>query len=316
MTTAQQETTSSSERPAAVYRLWAADGALLYIGSSYTPEERAKAHSHTVWGHLVARRTDEWHPSRWRAYDEGAQAIAAEDPTHNVVGTPRHTGPAERGRVQREASEARWSVALAAIRTVASEGEARNAGGWAEVEYLEASGLMPGLAAKWRHAMEHGGTYNSRNMSLPRAVNGRLTWEMSMGEILAARRAEHLTDWGGSLPNPDRTERLGLRQPSPLDGPLTARRGGRRFSGRCPGACPGGAADAGGMSGLRLVVVSAPLPSGGRRVRAGGEILGLAFGARDVEEFLRRAGLEDVDVETSELIEWQGGGPDVWAPGP
>lgn len=51
-------------------------------------------------------------------------------------------------------------------------------------------------------------------------------------------------------------------------------------------------------------------------MRAGGEILGLAFGARDVEEFLRRAGLEDVDVETSELIEWQGGGPDVWAPGP
>ncbi|MFF4825174.1 hypothetical protein ACFY20_19470 [Streptomyces sp. NPDC001312] len=70
------------------------------------------------------------------------------------------------------------------------------------------------------------------------------------------------------------------------------------------------------MSGLGLVVVSAPLPSGGRRVRAAGEILGLAFGARDVEEFLRRAGLEDVDIETSELIEWQGGGPDVWAPGP
>ncbi|MEV5007286.1 hypothetical protein [Streptomyces sp. NPDC055692] len=70
------------------------------------------------------------------------------------------------------------------------------------------------------------------------------------------------------------------------------------------------------MSGLRLVVVSTPLPSGGRRVRAGREILGLAFGARDVEEFLRRAGLEDVDVETSELIEWQGGGPDVWPPGP
>ncbi|MFJ6561964.1 GIY-YIG nuclease family protein [Streptomyces sp. NPDC091412] len=148
MTTAQQETTSSSERPAAVYRLWAADGTLLYIGSSYTPEERSKAHSHTVWGHLVARRTDEWHPSRWRAYDEEARAIAAEDPAHNVVGTPRHTGPTERGRVQREASEARWSVALAAIRAGASEGEARNAGGWAEVEYLEASGLTQGLAAR------------------------------------------------------------------------------------------------------------------------------------------------------------------------
>lgn len=203
------ETTPTS-RPAAVYRLWAEDGTLLYIGSSYTPEERAKAHSHTTWGHLVVRRTDEWHSSRWRAYDEEARAIAAEDPVHNVVGTPRHTGPAVRGKVQREASSARWAVALAAIRAGATVAEAREAGGWAEVEYLEASGIMPGLAAKWRHAMNNGGTYNSRNMSLPRSVNGRLTWEMSMGELSEARRAGLLPDEGDSLPNPERAARLGL----------------------------------------------------------------------------------------------------------
>ncbi|MET8900943.1 MULTISPECIES: hypothetical protein [unclassified Streptomyces] len=63
----------------------------------------------------------------------------------------------------------------------------------------------------------------------------------------------------------------------------------------------------------RPVVVGRPSPSGGRRVRADGEILGLAYGVRDVEEFLRRAGLEDVDVETSDLIEWRGGGPEVWS---
>jgi len=68
------------------------------------------------------------------------------------------------------------------------------------------------------------------------------------------------------------------------------------------------------MSGQRPVVVSAPSPSGGRRVRVDGEILGLAYGLRDVEEFLRRAGLEDVDVSTSPLIEWRGGGPEVWGP--
>lgn len=68
-----------------------------------------------------------------------------------------------------------------------------------------------------------------------------------------------------------------------------------------------------GMSGPRPVVVSAPSPSGGRRVRVDGEILGLAYGLRDVEEFLRRAGLEDVDVAESPLIEWRGGGPEVWA---
>jgi hypothetical protein len=66
------------------------------------------------------------------------------------------------------------------------------------------------------------------------------------------------------------------------------------------------------MSGRRPVVVSAPSSSGGRRVRVDGEILGLAYGLRDVEEFLRRAGLEDVDAAVSPLIEWQGGGPEVW----
>ncbi|MDX3345956.1 hypothetical protein PV387_36345 [Streptomyces sp. ME02-6987-2C] len=66
------------------------------------------------------------------------------------------------------------------------------------------------------------------------------------------------------------------------------------------------------MSGRRPIVVGRPSPSGGRRVRADGEILGLAYGPRDVAEFLRRAGLEDIDVETSDLIEWRGGGPDVW----
>ncbi|WP_405674847.1 hypothetical protein OG292_03120 [Streptomyces sp. NBC_01511] len=63
------------------------------------------------------------------------------------------------------------------------------------------------------------------------------------------------------------------------------------------------------------VVVYPPSPTGGRRVRARGEILGLAHGVADVVEFLRRAGLDEVDeltVETTGLIEWRGGGPDVW----
>lgn len=63
------------------------------------------------------------------------------------------------------------------------------------------------------------------------------------------------------------------------------------------------------------VIVYPPSPTGGRRVRIDGEILGLAHGLRDVAEFLRRAGLDDVDetdVETSALIDWRGGGPDVW----
>jgi len=65
------------------------------------------------------------------------------------------------------------------------------------------------------------------------------------------------------------------------------------------------------------VIVAPPSPSGGRRVRVDGEILGLAHSRSDLVELLRRAGLEDIDetdVVRSRLIEWRGGGPDVWNP--
>ncbi|GAA2299467.1 hypothetical protein OKJ48_21745 [Streptomyces kunmingensis] len=62
------------------------------------------------------------------------------------------------------------------------------------------------------------------------------------------------------------------------------------------------------------IIVYQPSPSGGRRVRVAGEILGLAHDLRDVAEFLRHAGLEmdETDVESSPLIEWRGGGPGTW----
>ncbi|SMF64609.1 hypothetical protein [Streptomyces sp. Amel2xC10] len=67
------------------------------------------------------------------------------------------------------------------------------------------------------------------------------------------------------------------------------------------------------------VIVYPPDEDGGRRVRAGGEILGRAYSLRDVAEFLRRAGIDDADevwVETSELIEWRGSGPQAWCERP
>ncbi|MFC7791342.1 GIY-YIG nuclease family protein [Streptomyces cinereoruber] len=194
------------ERPAAVYRLWAEDGTLLYIGSAYNPEERAKAHRHKEWGHLVARQADDWHATREHAYDAEIRAIVREKPAHNLVGTPRHTGPAVRGQAQREAADARWRVAIAALRDGASEEDARQAGGWAEVEYLEASGVMPTHAAKLRALMSTGGTPDSKNMSLPGYYNGKLTWEMGLGEF---RQAYAAGVRGDMYPPPQRMHLLG-----------------------------------------------------------------------------------------------------------
>lgn len=69
------------------------------------------------------------------------------------------------------------------------------------------------------------------------------------------------------------------------------------------------------MASARPVVVYPPDEDGGRRVRVRGEIAGRAFNLRDLVEFLRRAGIEDVDevwVRRSGLIEWRGGGFEVW----
>ncbi|MGY3199788.1 hypothetical protein [Streptomyces sp. TE5632] len=78
---------STEERPAAVYRLWAADGTLLYVGSAYDPEERCKRHRDKPWWPLVARRTDDWRPSRAHAYHAEMAAIEDEAPAHNVMGS-------------------------------------------------------------------------------------------------------------------------------------------------------------------------------------------------------------------------------------
>jgi hypothetical protein len=70
-----------------------------------------------------------------------------------------------------------------------------------------------------------------------------------------------------------------------------------------------------GMSGPIRVIVHPPSPTGGRRVRVDGELLGLAHNVADVAEFLRRAGLEvdPADVAESPWIDWRGVGPDRWA---
>jgi predicted DNA-binding transcriptional regulator AlpA len=92
---------TQSERQAAVYRLYAADGSLLYIGSSYNPERRYRDHYSKPWWPLVARRVEEWHPSKDDAYAAEMKAIAAEGPAHNHMGTPQYVPPSEKAAAQR-----------------------------------------------------------------------------------------------------------------------------------------------------------------------------------------------------------------------
>lgn len=57
------------------------------------------------------------------------------------------------------------------------------------------------------------------------------------------------------------------------------------------------------------IVVHPPLGTGGRRVTARGQILGLAHSDQDVVEFLRRAGLEGAEglLDDPAWVKWRGG---------
>ncbi|MFF3891363.1 hypothetical protein [Streptomyces sp. NPDC001914] len=63
------------------------------------------------------------------------------------------------------------------------------------------------------------------------------------------------------------------------------------------------------------IIVYPPDEGGARHVRADGTILGLAYSVRDIAALLQTAGLQDfneMDVVRTEMIEWRGGGPEVW----
>ncbi len=95
--------TTEAPRPAAVYRLYDAEGALLYIGSSSNPKRRYRDHSRTSWWPCVARREEEWYPSRAAAYKAEDALIKSVSPKFNSVGTPSHA-------VRCRAAYADWRV--------------------------------------------------------------------------------------------------------------------------------------------------------------------------------------------------------------
>ncbi|MFE5514481.1 hypothetical protein ACFQ9J_28500 [Streptomyces sp. NPDC056529] len=157
------------QEPAAVYRLWDAEGNLLYIGSAYEPDVRYREHQKKPWWPEVAQRTEEWHPNRGRAYVEEMKAIASEPSKYNEMGTPGYRTPqTEAIRLRKLLAPLRQRLLTEAeaigYRTAAEQREqgvpgteASRAGVLATIEFMEATGLFRDAVKLRRRRLEtHG----------------------------------------------------------------------------------------------------------------------------------------------------------------
>lgn len=73
----------------ALYRLFNADGQLLYVGISSDPPTRYVNHAYEkLWWHEVATTTEEWIETRAEALREETRAIKTELPCYNRLGHP------------------------------------------------------------------------------------------------------------------------------------------------------------------------------------------------------------------------------------
>ncbi|MEU3282892.1 type II toxin-antitoxin system Phd/YefM family antitoxin [Streptomyces antibioticus] len=74
----------------ALYRLFDANGALLYVGISTQPDTRWTQHaSDKPWWPLVQCRKVEWHPDRTAAEAAEREAVRTEEPLYNTAGAGR-----------------------------------------------------------------------------------------------------------------------------------------------------------------------------------------------------------------------------------
>ncbi|MEU8136504.1 isochorismatase family protein [Streptodolium elevatio] len=71
----------------AVYRLYDAEGGLLYVGMTANPEQRFDEHSrYKFWWHLIAKTDLRWFDSRSEAAAVEAEAIRSEQPIYDGTG--------------------------------------------------------------------------------------------------------------------------------------------------------------------------------------------------------------------------------------
>ena len=103
-----QEAIEIKGDPTAVYRLYAADGTLLYIGVTRNIPERFYQHEvYKRWWPLVFRKTMAWYGSRDAALSAEAEAIVSETPVYNVAGVS-----SEEDSVPKTGRCRNWSVSV------------------------------------------------------------------------------------------------------------------------------------------------------------------------------------------------------------
>lgn len=92
---------ASTERTA-LYRLYDADGCLLYIGITQDPARRFTDHASKPWWPAVAQREVTWHSTHSAARAAEVESIKIEMPKHNVSDTAAElpSVPAQRARVR------------------------------------------------------------------------------------------------------------------------------------------------------------------------------------------------------------------------
>lgn len=105
-----QPPTSEMEghEPTALYRLYGADDALLYIGISAHPRSRLVQHQRQKsWWDEVRRHEVLWLSSRADAFAAETAEITLEGPKYNSVGTARHAEKCRAGYLAYRARVAR-----------------------------------------------------------------------------------------------------------------------------------------------------------------------------------------------------------------
>lgn len=97
--------TTSEAGSTALYRLYDAHGALLYVGITSDPERRWKQHAierADTWWPQVARRSVEWVGTRTAAEEAEVKAITEERPLHNRAHNLRASAVEEEMAEKRE----------------------------------------------------------------------------------------------------------------------------------------------------------------------------------------------------------------------